>query len=411
MALIKTFIFIVIIGLFYVTYIYLNTIHHIPDDGLNSSLLNGYKRPKQGYVVRVDRLEKNCGDIRKIMVENCLKYLDNDEDDYMIPFPTVEGASPPPPCNRDHPSMLFHVFWQGNITDKLALLMKSFLYTQPLECSTLYVWLDNLNDTNLNDNKYIRPLLKYSPTLIEFKLWNMSELLSSSDVYAGWQEPDYFLKSVKLSDLVRFVVLHKYGGIYIDSDVLLVRDMRPLYYANFEFSYRWSMKNEYNTAVLRLWKQSSSSEMVIRGAIKNNMDFHPFNIRKYLSTYENSSVQETNKLIYMLPSALFDPLWLKRDRIQTKSVLSPNFRKFDDFFNSSIIPDEIPGLDPTTFDGSPLDIRNIDNFFRGIFTYHWHNQWKTKIHPTSWIGIIQTAYDEFLSGKQKNLYNEYILRL
>ncbi|CAG8696825.1 9757_t:CDS:2, partial [Racocetra fulgida] len=357
-------------------------------------LLSGRKRPKQGYVVRVDRLEKNCGDIKNIMTENCLKYLDN-EDDYMTSFSTIKGASPPPPCNRHHPPMLFHVFWQGQITDKLALVMKSFLYSQPLECSTLYVWFDNMNDTNLNDNKHVRSLLKYSPTLIEFKSWDMVEQLSFSDVYDGWQGPKYN-SSVKISDLFRFVVLHNYGGIYIDSDVLLIRDMRPLYYANFEFAYRWSKTNQYNTAVLRLWKQSPSSKMVIRGAIKNDMNFHPFTIKKYLSTHDYSSRKETNKLIYMLPSGLFDPLWLKQDDIQPLSTLSPNLHKFTDLFNPNLTPGEISGLDPTTLDSSPLEIRNIDNFFRGIFAYHWHNQWNATIHPTSWCGVIQTAYDEFL---------------
>ncbi|CAG8838215.1 14046_t:CDS:1, partial [Cetraspora pellucida] len=172
--------------------------------------------------------------------------------------------------------------------------------------------------------------------------------------------------------------------------------MRPLYYANFEFAYRWSNKYEYNTAVLRLWKQSQSSEVVIRGAIKNNMNFHPFLIKKYLSSHKNSSLEETNKFIYMLPSGLFDPLWLKEDNTQPPSILSPNLDKFTDLFDPKITPGEIPGLDPTTLDSSPLDIRNIDNFFRGIFAYHWHNQWNVTIHPTSWLGVIQTAYDEFL---------------
>ncbi|RIB19136.1 hypothetical protein C2G38_1889039, partial [Gigaspora rosea] len=183
----------------------------------------------------------------------------------------------------------------------------------------------------------------------------------------------YSSKSVTLSDLVRFVVLHNYGGIYIDADVLLVRDMRPLYYANFEFSYRWSYLNEYNTAVLRLWKESQSSKMVIRGAINNNMSFHPWDIRKYLSIHENSTLKETNKFIYMLPPGLFDPLWLKQDDKQQSSVLSPNLQYLTNAFNPNVVPDEVPGLDPATFDGSPLDIRNIENFFRGIFTYHWHN--------------------------------------
>ncbi|CAG8680930.1 5147_t:CDS:1, partial [Dentiscutata erythropus] len=60
-------------------------------------LLNGRERPKQGYVVRFNRLEKSCGNIKNIMIENCLKYLDENEDDYMISFPATAGVSPPPP--------------------------------------------------------------------------------------------------------------------------------------------------------------------------------------------------------------------------------------------------------------------------------------------------------------------------
>ncbi|CAG8730327.1 27323_t:CDS:2 [Gigaspora margarita] len=375
---------IVIIVLFYFTFICLNV--NVADNELITApplLLNGRKRPQQGHIVRVDRLEKNCGDIKNIMIENYLKYLDDNEDNYMISFPTTAGVSPLPLCNRDHSPMLFHVFWKGQITDKIILMIKSFLYSQPLDCSKLYVWLDNINNTNFNDNEHIHPLLKYSLTNIEFKFWNIVEQLSSSDIYAGWQNGYYSSKSVTLSDLVHFVVLHtrNYGGIYIDADVLLVRDM-----------------------------QSQSSEMVIRGAINNKLSFHPFDIRKYLSTHENSTRKETNKFIYMHPPGLFDPLWLKRDNKQPSSILSPNLHNFTDIFNPSIIPDEIPRLDPATFDGSPLDIRNVESFFRDIFNYHWHNQWNFTIHSISWIGVIQTAYDDFLSGKRRNLYNEYIFK-
>ncbi|CAG8785282.1 16450_t:CDS:1, partial [Dentiscutata erythropus] len=98
------FIIIIIICLFYFTYIYLNINVGNTDDKISNEsiaapplLLNGRKRPKQGYVVSADRIEKNCGDIKNIMIENCLKYLDENEDDYMILFPATAGVSPPPP--------------------------------------------------------------------------------------------------------------------------------------------------------------------------------------------------------------------------------------------------------------------------------------------------------------------------
>ncbi|CAG8828844.1 14979_t:CDS:1, partial [Gigaspora margarita] len=117
--LVKVIVFAIIIIIFYFSYIYLNvSVKNTDDVFYNESItvppfqLNGRKRPKQGYIVRNDLLEKNCGDIKSIMVENCLKYLDDNEEDYMISFPTTAGVSPPPPCNRDHSPMLFHVFWK-----------------------------------------------------------------------------------------------------------------------------------------------------------------------------------------------------------------------------------------------------------------------------------------------------------
>lgn len=43
---------------------------------------------------------------------------------------------------------------------------------------------------------------------------------------------------VASSDYVRFVLLFLYGGLYIDADVLLLRDMRP-FMGSMEWFYRW----------------------------------------------------------------------------------------------------------------------------------------------------------------------------
>jgi mannosyltransferase OCH1-like enzyme len=54
---------------------------------------------------------------------------------------------------------------------------------------------------------------------------------------------------VGYTDFVRFFVLQLYGGIYIDLDVLLLRDFAPLH--GLEYAYRWSkLKEKCNTAVL-----------------------------------------------------------------------------------------------------------------------------------------------------------------
>ncbi|RHZ82791.1 hypothetical protein Glove_103g229 [Diversispora epigaea] len=370
------------------------------------------KRPLQGQVVQVEKIEKHCGDFKNIPVENCLKYLDKNEFDYYIMNESE------PICNEDS-KMLFHIFWRGPITDKLVFTMKSFLFSQPLNCSVLYIWI-NYKDVDFLNSKIMHPLHKFIPDNIDFKTWNTEEQLSSIKFFRDLKGFKLVHSSVAFSDMVRFILLYKYGGIYIDADVLLIRDMRPLYYSNFEFSYHWSSKREYNTAVLRLWKNGTTARMILQGAVKNKMNFHPYRIRKYLS--QNDSYEEANKHLYMLPVGLFDPLWLKNDKVQTLSTLEPNLNKIKDFFNPELLPLEYleesinnDGNKNNTSNSnnnstlaSPLEFRKVEKFFRGIFAYHWHNNWRTVIEPTSWAGVLETAFDEFMVGKRGNLYNEYI---
>jgi len=286
------------------------------------------------------------------------------------------------------------------------MMIKSFMFTQPLQCSKLYVWLDDTT-MSLEENPHARPFLLFSPKFIEFKNWDTEEQLNNDPIYEGWQFTyKNKRRSVSFSDMVRFVVLQRYGGIYVDADVLLLRDLRPFYQTDFEFSYQWSYKEDYNTAILRLRANSTTTRMAIEGAMKNRMKFHPFSIKKYFTNVENPTKDDVNPYLYMLPVVLFDPLWLKRDSKQQNSILTPNIRAWYDVFNPELSLNEFINVDPE--DATP-HLRKVDGFFPGAFTYHWHNNWRTKILPTSWMGILQSAYDEFLSGQQPNIYNEYLI--
>ncbi|RIA91352.1 hypothetical protein C1645_767628 [Glomus cerebriforme] len=357
-------------------------------------------------ILNTDQVMKYC-DMKFNLVENCLEYLDTKEDEYII-----NPSSPIPECNENEPPMLFHVFWRGMITDKLTLQMKSFLYTQPLACSKLYVWLQN-SDTDIDMNPFAGFIYKkFSPKNIEFKKWDTEEQLNSDPIYNGWEAIMSGHSSVAFSDLVRFVVLNRYGGMYMDGDVLFLRDMRPLYHSGIDFSYKWSFKTEYNTAVLRLHANGTTSRKIISQAMKEKMNFHPFQIKKYLLADTNLSLDSPttksiyNSALYMYSVPLFDPLWLKNDRRQ-KNVLSPNLNGMDDVWDPNFIPGEFPNIKNIN-DYSPLDLRKADNFFRGAFAYHWHNNWSRELIPSCWMGVINTAYDSFINGTQTNIYGEYI---
>lgn len=62
--------------------------------------------------------------------------------------------------NINNKKMLIHVYWKGEPTEKLSLMIKSFLYTQYLPLSQLHVWIDNKN-FDIKNNKYTLIFMPY----------------------------------------------------------------------------------------------------------------------------------------------------------------------------------------------------------------------------------------------------------
>lgn len=57
-------------------------------------------------------------------------------------------------------------------------------------------------------------------------------------------------------------------------------------------------------------------------------------------------------------------------------------------------------------DKFPPNNRTLENFFRGAWTYHIHNQWLKHPEPSSWISILEHAQDGFFAGSRTNPYGE-----
>lgn len=86
---------------------------------------------------------------------------------------------------------------------------------------------------------------------------------------------EYDRLSTTLSDMARFVLTHRYGGMYIDTDTLLLRDWEELWNWRGAFAYRWSRLPEYNTAIMRMHRYSALGSFIFKAALANGLDFHP----------------------------------------------------------------------------------------------------------------------------------------
>ncbi|CAO3572000.1 unnamed protein product [Mortierella alpina] len=179
---------------------------------------------------------------------------------------------------------------------------------QPLKRAHLHLWIDSADlpdgaPEDYTQNPYAAPLVKEPLNrFITFHVWDQAaehaysygedednsthalerQLMSLS---SPEEQDDQPVKPVALSDEARFLILNRNGGIYLDADVLLLKDMSPFHDSGIEFAYEWSHTRMYNTAILRLYPGSSVARRILDGAKNREMEI----LRKKLQQMQAAS--------------------------------------------------------------------------------------------------------------------------
>ncbi|KDQ63507.1 hypothetical protein JAAARDRAFT_120845 [Jaapia argillacea MUCL 33604] len=238
----------------------------------------------------------------------------------------------------------------------------------------------------------------------------------------------YDRMSVILSDMARFVLCHRFGGIYLDADTIFLRDWEELWGWRGAFAYRWSRLEKYNTAVLKLNKNSALGTFLFRTALKNGLDFHPMTVSQYT---KDAFLED---LLLRLPDALFDSAWLNTEWFQRDRPPQPYFTEFVDFFDT-----------PLQNSASPSAL-GFDGFFKGAYSYHFHNFWWKPFDPArnwpdlgvrfaateriaraaaeiqmeqeemvaddkrdlDWATVLKRTFEAYIRGERPNMYGEWI---
>jgi hypothetical protein len=423
------------------------------------------------------------------------------------------------------PIIPYHVYWAGPATWRLELFVKSYFYTQNLPCSRLWLWADTDRVPDA-----VEKLLKRDPLFARFL-----PLVDRGDIKVmPWKFPirmplpkdfdntdgvGYYNTKGKpnakgefaiadgliedahgqqwitltpkqmtffpqaISDTVRFIILHLHGGVYLDMDAPMLRDLRPLLIPRkHDFAERWGAHNnpgEYNTAVMSLSANTSLSSYLLRGGVRMGLNFHPRVIGRMIWK------QGHDLEFPMLETAAFDPIWTEFNLARQGRCTVPCIRDYSAVFKgkSDALKDEwesydhpqLKRLDLNTTshkegilsqvshalgsakfprsvalesdsssdrisitpmpgpmdsfsstkqeiaalkkagavkeyrlqeDKYPPNNRTLENFFRGAWTYHIHNQWLKEPEPSSWLDVMQSAHDGYFSGERVNPYGE-----
>ena len=231
-------------------------------------------------------------------------------------WPALQSESAEAPgCGS--PGCALHTVLLGDLNVRaLTLLLQSFLATQPCE-STFTLWCDSRGLASARSalalldgcagNWQARVQAKPVRLLPDLPLGELD--LSEAHAKAPTNGHRMFL-----ADLIRFRVLQQHGGIYIDADTILLADLTPLCHA--AFAYRWahsardrvrSARVSFNNAVIGCPVACAFITNFTAGLRARRKPRHLAKSAYHARVWPLG--QPWSPL--MLPTQLFDPLWLR----------------------------------------------------------------------------------------------------
>ena len=164
-------------------------------------------------------------------------------------------------CSNEN-DINFHIYWSGPVHYQLLQAVRSFLATQDLQQSELWVWSREVEP--LTNPQWVE-LVAIASKNLKWKNYDLKQEMINSPL-EGNGSADLSDISDDLnwvdSDLFRLLILHNYGGVYMDADIILHRDLAPI--IGREWFGQWGSSCNYaNGAMTRLKKKSDLAKALL----------------------------------------------------------------------------------------------------------------------------------------------------
>lgn len=276
----------------------------------------------------------------------------------------------------------YHSYWRTDLAPfgpRQEWFLKSFFATQDVDRGArLILW----SNGDLSVNPVISNWLKKYPRSFEVRIVNIptlakgtaldgSSLLKMTDTRA-WVD----------GDLIRLLVLWAYGGVWVDMDSLLIRDLSPL--LEHEFITQWDcydkLYNPFNGALMRFYKHSPYL-------------CEAFHIMATSKPPRQGST-DWGALLYF-------KLWR---RLVSGGV--PPFKvlpwclgdgrscRLDNRLPDPFLPDSSGGSQGWWSFGEG---QGLDQALKKVFVLHLHNQWEKKFPKDGWVDrLLLKRYEQTL---------------
>ncbi|KAF9010046.1 glycosyltransferase family 32 protein [Cyathus striatus] len=276
----------------------------------------------------------------------------------------------------------FHTYWRTDLVSfgpRQEWMLKSFFATQDLANTRLILW----SNGDLSTNRILRHYLRAFPDAFALKIVNIPELARGTALDGS---PLLDMKDKKAwvdGDLIRLLLLWNYGGVWIDMDSLLTRDLEPL--LEHEFVTQWDCYDKKYTP--------------FNGALMHFLPSSPYLCEAfYIMT--NSPPPRSGSVDW--GSTLYFKLWrsLVESSIPPFKILPYCFGdgrscRLDNRLPDPFEPDNSKGL--WTLGMGLEEGGGLDQTLGKVFGVHLHNQWEKEYPKGGWVErLLLKRYDEAL---------------
>ncbi|WWC88146.1 uncharacterized protein L201_003051 [Kwoniella dendrophila CBS 6074] len=293
--------------------------------------------------------------------------------------------------NQNLESMIYHTYWRSDLiqfNERQITTLLSFLATQPLEYSKLILWTNG--KSALSENVHLKPFLQKWGEYIEIKQVDMSSLTKNTDLHdvlspsSKDQNTDtvFDAKGWVDGDAIRLLVLWHFGGIWLDMDQILTRDLHPL--TDQEWVTQWDCYDKpyyaLNGALMHFEKHSPYlCEAFHIMATSPFPEPNTFTWGSHLySKLHRALLSSHLKPFSVLPWCFADPRNCRTDN------------RFPDPFSS----------DPDTFAGKKWQEESgreeLEERVGQVWSVHLHNQWYKNFPENGWVQRLLNGYQDQL---------------
>ncbi|KAF5345904.1 hypothetical protein D9758_011460 [Tetrapyrgos nigripes] len=300
----------------------------------------------------------------------------------------LAGTIRSPPKSPSRPTLppdertQFHTYWRIDLAEfgpRQEYMLKSFFATQDLRQTRLVLWS---NGDLAEGNRILQTYLKTYPNAFAVRKLSIPELAKGTILEGHSLLTSKDKKAWLDGDLIRLLLLWNYGGVWIDMDSLLTRDLEPL--LEHEFVTQWDCYDKKYSA--------------LNGALMRFRQHSPYLCEAFNIMLNDTPPREDST---DWGSILYLKLWrrLVAASIPPFKILPFCFSdgrscRLDNRLPDPFVSDDSKGkwtMGLGIEEGGALDM----TLHEKVFSVHLHNQWEKEFPRNGWVErLLIKGYDK-----------------